>query len=36
MHKAKNMYFVLIKKNEMAQGRRRPKIGYLLVSFESP
>ena len=30
MHKAENIYFLLIeKKNEMAQGRGWPKAGYL-------
>ena len=29
MHKAKNIYFFLKKKNEMAQGRGWPKAGYL-------
>ena len=45
MHKAKNIYFLLIKKkkkkkkkktqNEMAQGRWRPKAGYLPLCIDT-
>ena len=33
MHKAKNIYFPLIKKNEMAQGRGWPKAEYLPLTL---
>ena len=36
IHKAKNIYFLFIKTNEMAQGWGRPKAGYLPLLHNIP